>query len=683
MDSRKQKYIIIACLCLVVVGLSIGYAALSANLNINGTADVQGGSWEVKFLSDNKVVAKKGLAVCEIGTITNTSITGMSASLKAPGDSCTFKVQAKNTGSLNAGLSEVENKDLNLTFTGSGTDKINDEDLLKSNVTYEVYYGDTQINEKTIFDNIPILKPDDEETIILRIAFNKDSTKVPKEAVEVTGLDRTFIFGNIDTRPTTPEGTPVTCKVPSYVDTSGANAPVLNGDMIPVVYSENCEKWVKQDLNKSYDYSKQVWANAVTVTSDVRDEIKKAPAGTPIEMDNINTMWVWIPRYSYTIKSEDGGTNYFGKASFGNDSPSKALPGEIDVKFISKNVNELTGSAQYTEHTPTNWRTNEAFNFGGTSQSGIWVGKFEVTGTLDSQDVCVDETCNVSNVTIKPAEVSLRNQRVSSFFYAARSMQVSYADTYGFNENSGDLHMMKNDEWGAAAYLSQSKYGKYGNSNYSGKYKEVYQNKSNDFITGSSNGTPCQSNTTEPQYSYNDLTKLGEGRGQAGPGASTTGNIYGIYDMSGGTWDYTMGVLAYYEGGLPMSGYSARFNSGFTGKVYEDNTYVDFVNSSKAIPFPVEKYYNLYRVGATIDTMPTSPSLSKSDNACNGEVCYGHALSETSGWYDNGVGFVYREAPWSLRGGRYSDTTDAGVFRSNGAIGNTYIDYGSRFVLTP
>ncbi len=530
MDSRKQKYIIIACLCLVVVGLSIGYAVLSANLTINGTADVQGGSWEVKFLDSNKVVDKKGLATCDIGTISDTSITGMSALLKAPGDSCTFKVQAKNTGSLNAGLSDVENKEIGLTFEGSGDNKNQDEEMLKSNVSYEVYYGDTQINSQTNFDNIPILKPNDEETIILRISFNKDSTKVPKEAVEVTGLDRTFIFGNIDSRPTTPEGTPVTCKVPSYVDTSGANAPILNGDMIPVVYSENCEKWVKQDLNKSYDYSKQVWANAVTVTSDIRDEIKKAPAGTPIEMANINTMWVWIPRYSYTIKSENG-IDYFGKASFGNDTPSQKLPGEIDVKFISKNVNELTGSAQYTGETVSGWRTSDAFNFGETAQSGIWVGKFEVTGTLSSTNLCVDEACDVSGVTIKPGVTSLRIQRTASFFYAAKSMQKTYSSTYGFNANNGDLHMIKNDEWGAVAYLSQSRYGKYGNDNYSGANKEIYQNKSEKFITGSSNGTSGQ-NDTNTQYAYNDMTKLEEGQGQAGPGASTTGNIYGIYAIS-------------------------------------------------------------------------------------------------------------------------------------------------------
>ncbi len=409
-----------------------------------------------------------------------------------------------------------------------------------------------------------------------------------------------------------------------------------------------------------------------------REYYKKANIGTSINMDDINTMWVWIPRYSYTIKSEDG-TNYFGKASFGNNNPTQGLPGEIDVKFISK-VTE-TGNAQYTGNSPTNWRTNEAFDFGDEKRNGIWVGKFEVTGTLASTNLCVNEACNVSKVTIKPGVASLRNQQISSFFYAARSMQNN-TTTFGFSD-SGDLHMIKNDEWGAVAYLSQSKYGKYGNSDYKGRYKEVYQNKSTTFITGSSNGTPSQGSTKEPQYAYNDMTNLGEGQGQAGVGASTTGNITGIYDMSGGAWEYVMGVLAYYEDNSPMSGNSIAYNSGFTGKVWQNNTYVDFVNSSKAIAFPDAKYYNLYKVSTTSDGMPTIPDVTNSSKSCNGGVCYGQALLETLHWYGDYGGFVYNERPWSTRGALYSSAASGGIFDTSHSTGGDGDNGTTRFVLTP
>ena len=56
---------------------------------------------------------------------------------------------------------------------------------------------------------------------------------------------------------------------------------------------------------------------------------------------------------------------------------------------------------------------------------------------------------------------------------------------------------------------------------------------------------------------------------ETGTGASTTGNIYGVYDMSGGSWEYVMGVIKDNSSNNPMSGNSDTYNSGFTGKLYD------------------------------------------------------------------------------------------------------------------
>ncbi len=676
MVSRKQKYIIIGTLCLVVVCLSIGYAVLSASLKIEGSAKVES-KWDVVFLTEEIETTKTGTAECNIGKVTGTSIEGMSVVFNKPGDACTFTVPVKNIGNIPAKLVDVTGKSSNLTFLGESAD----QDILRNNVTYEVNYGKTPIKSTTDFSSIPILNKSATETVTLKATFLNSSTEMPAGEVIIGGLDRAFIYESVVEGDDSSTVTPVVDNIP--------DPPELNGDMIPVYYEATSDitgTWKKADVNNEnnnwYDYSNQKWANAVTVTGTKRNYYKnEAPVGTDISMDDINTMWVWIPRYSYTIKSENG-TEYYGKASFGNEKPTQALPGEIDVKFISK-VTE-TGSAQYTGDIPTNWRTNEAFDFGGEKKSGIWVGKFETTGSLSSNgQACVNETCDVSNITIKPGVASLRNQSVSSFFYAARSMQLHDTNMFGFAEEKGDLHMMKNDEWGAVAYLSQSKFGKYGNSNYKGKYKEIYQNKSSDFISGSSSGTISQSDTISTLYAYNDMTNLGDGQGQAGPGASTTGNIYGIYDMSGGTWEHVMGVLAYYEEPYPpLSGNTTVSNSGFSGKIYQNNTYVEFKNNVP-ISFPEEKYYNLYKVSITKENMPTNSFLTNSNKACNEWTCYGQALSETLGWYGDHTGFSYRSQPWLLRSGYYDYDSDAGIFGSGATPGNTYTYGGSRFVLTP
>ncbi len=405
-----------------------------------------------------------------------------------------------------------------------------------------------------------------------------------------------------------------------------------------------------------------------------RNYYKTADVDTVIPMSAINTMWVWIPRYSYTIKSEDG-TNYYGKKT-SCTMPTQKLPGEIDVKFISKDDERETGSAQYIGDEVSGWYTNEAFDFPETDtntpkkRGGIWVSKFEPTGTVSS---CTNTSCDVSSVTVKPNKTSIRSKTVSNFYFMSRSMQVSYADTYGFDKNSGDLHMMKNDEWGAVAYLSQSRYGKYGNSEYTGANKEVYINNDGGYITGHSGGGPSASSSAT-KYAYNDMTNLGDGQGQAGPGASTTGNITGIYDMSGGAYEYVMGVLEYDEQGVEdNAGKIATGSSGFKGLSSSGG-------ATGSYGLPNEKYYNKYK-----SANPTSSTWSsaKPESACNRGVCYGHALSETSSWYSDYAGFVNRSYPWFLRGGYYSYTTSAGVFGVNVLHGNSAGNSSCRLAFAP
>ena len=90
-----------------------------------------------------------------------------------------------------------------------------------------------------------------------------------------------------------------------------ANMPDLKEGMIPVKW--NGSVWVKADKeNKNkdwYDYStsSKKWANVVTVKESgtkSREEYMNASVGEPIAEDDITTMFVWIPRYSYKITSE-------------------------------------------------------------------------------------------------------------------------------------------------------------------------------------------------------------------------------------------------------------------------------------------------------------------------------------------------------------------------------------------
>ena len=413
------------------------------------------------------------------------------------------------------------------------------------------------------------------------------------------------------------------------------NAPVLDSNMIAVRY--NGSNWVKADssTNNWYNYDKQEWANAVTVSSSTRDTYLSAPTGTEIEMNDIETMWVWIPRYSYSIGSVDG-TNYYGKQGDYLDTiPTRALPGEIDIKFVDTNTKDR-GTARYIVSDgiqDNSWYTPDAFTFGEEELSGIWVGKFETSSSNPNASNGGGNTTEL-DVMIKPNVTSWRYINVNNAFNVSLKMNDE-GNRYGFSSDV-DTHMMKNSEWGVVAYLSQSKYGKLGNRNYTDENKEIYQNKSDQYITGCSWGHPGGTTSSDYgcQYTY-DIDIYGTG-------ASTTGTIYGIYDMSGSSWEYVVGNYNDVVG-----------NSGFSQPLTLDI-----------------KYYNKY----------TSSVLNE---LCNGKKCLSHALSETTGWYGDYQALVTESHPWLVRGGNYDDVIDAGSYNFGVVAGGTSGSYSFRLVMSP
>ena len=274
---------------------------------------------------------------------------------------------------------------------------------------------------------------------------------------------------------------------PVYVDNSGANTPVLAEGMIPVVYDEGLGIWLKADTNAGwYNYTDKIWANAVMVKNDAskeslcsrsRTDYIEAMPFTPIMEEDILAYYVWIPRYKYKL---------FNVSYSGGTSPSL-----IDVVFENKTAS--TGIAKCTtseigvetcqNKANGNYYTHPAFTFGNQELTGIWVGKFETTG-------------NDITPTIKPNEISLRNQNVSTQFITSQKFNsASYLTN--IETNQADAHMMKNIEWGAVAYLKQSKYGL--------GITDIAMNNSSGFYTGRSSGDPSKTDySSEGTYKYNE-----------------------------------------------------------------------------------------------------------------------------------------------------------------------------------
>ncbi len=428
--------------------------------------------------------------------------------------------------------------------------------------------------------------------------------------------------------------------------------PIVNteSNMIKVVWNEASSTWEKADSNNWYDYDFGKWANAVTVTSATRSKYQSASSGTAIPMNDIETMWVYIPRYSYTIGSEDG-ENYYGKkGAYLNSTPTLSLPGEVDVKFIKKSEKEF-GSAQYkVAEKRGGWRTPDGFTFGTEEISGIWVGKFETSSSNPSAQYGGGNVTNL-DVMIRPNVFCWRNIQVANIAIIGRNMTKS-GNRYGFNSSKLNSHAMKNSEWALPAYLSQSKYGKLGNRNYTGANKEIYQNKSL-YTTACSYGAPSVVDTNyRCHYMYSVRPE--------GTGASTTGTIYGIYDMSGGAWEYTMGD--YTQNQNKYSGKNTANNSGYTGLLGDGNNYI-------GKEWLEDRYYNFYTGNNPL-------------TACNGKPCITHALNETEEWYNGYVNMITAENPWLIRGGYLENGESSSIFAFYLESGYPFFVITFRMVLT-
>ncbi len=445
------------------------------------------------------------------------------------------------------------------------------------------------------------------------------------------------------------------------IDNSGANYPDLVQGLIPVVYNSATSKWVKADSESStstygwYDYTQKKWANAVLVTETNRATYKNATAGTEITDSDILAFYVWIPRYKYKVWNIN--------KVIGTDSYSARTTG-IDIQFESDT--NTTGTIicnNYSYATPSSdagspnetcigdngeYYTHPAFNFGGYEVKGFWIGKFELSSETPN---ATDGGGNSTTLTprILPSVVSWRSNTISNFNTVIQNMQKD-GNIYGLstNKDSTDSHMLTNMEWGAVAYLTNSNFGRCSG----GTCTEVTINNCSSYMTGIGADT-----VSAEQSSTTCTTDANKYNGAKGVFASTTGNVYGVYDMSGCSLEYVMGN---------MSGVADTYVFYSSSSGLANSWYDNYIN---------QKYINTY-ANYSIGTNQASYNRARLGDA-TGEV----AASNGYSWNDDYASFPYSNYSWFRRGGYYSNGFRASVFNFDIGTGYAYSAGSARTAL--
>lgn len=407
-----------------------------------------------------------------------------------------------------------------------------------------------------------------------------------------------------------------------YRDTilNGAD-PIISGDLIPVIIGNDGIVKKSSINNNYYSYGDKQWANAVILL----DKGISYAVGDTIPESNIESYFVWIPRYKYKIFNVTG-----------NDVIDDQT---IDIIFENKNTTPSTGT------TDGEWLTHPAFISFDTN--GLWVGKYEAgyKGALVETEARINSS-DSTKIIVKPNTYSWRSITVNN----------AYLASYNYNRTL-DSHMMKNTEWGAVAYLSHSVYGidsSIRTNNNSGNltgYASVIEQTcgyTNSMATCNAWGTTSE--FTQP-YTLGIM-------------ASTTGNISGIYDMSGGALEYVMGLLF--------------------------NVNTPYYGSSGMSSLPNTKYYDKYTGSYSVQRIlgDATGEIGPTESWDYTGLEYSDGVTSTIGYAtigswdkDMADSFVTSSCPWFIRGGGYNDGVTAGIF--NYIIGNGNSDryYSFRLVL--
>lgn len=164
--NKKSKNVLLLVVLIAIIGIAVGYAALSQSLVLNGTATVKGASeWSVHF-KDGKVERKSDVGVSdETIAINADELTGTFGATLEPGASVCYRVTVINDGSIGAVYQDYVVTDNNATdYVTCEVSKATDGDELAINATHDFL---VTLSCKEM-DNLPA----DEVTEEFTVTFN-------------------------------------------------------------------------------------------------------------------------------------------------------------------------------------------------------------------------------------------------------------------------------------------------------------------------------------------------------------------------------------------------------------------------------------------------------------------------------------------------------------------------------
>lgn len=486
---------------------------------------------------------------------------------------------------LDINLSNINYTNISNVFRIKFNDITPDNIYILSNGKMSYYYNTT--NNKFIFeiDNKVVesnqYKIEKGTWYILGYTYSNNKLSF---YINGTNLSTHNISGTLTTRNTLKIGTDKTFKELSNIEI---------GDIY--IYNDILtEEEIKNNYNTTINiiYDSLVVGYNDFEPKTIKEYYLSQNLGTSIKNEDILQLYVWIPRYKYKLWNVTGtnGIDNYDAYKKGIDivfEKNTESSGVIKCEKLICYSDDLM-ITKVTKNDNGKYYTHPAFSTKEKELTGIWVSKYEISTsstscTQENQNGCL---ANDLEVESKQGNIAWRNNYLSYFYQNIKKM-----------DENNNYNIIKNSEWGAITYLTHSKYGICNNN----QCTELVANKT--YISG------------------NELKD------------STTGNIYGVFDMAGSATEFV--ISNYSSDGKNLN----LLNTHFGETILDKDDY--------------ELYYDNYFI--------------------LGDATKELALSNGN-WYNNHSTFIEDTNNWFIRGG-IGPTNNSGIFYYNATtdIANEYI----------
>ena len=373
MRTRQKQRIIIGTLCAVIIGLTVGYAVLSGQLNINGTSGITS-DFNILFTNIEEGTMNGAKTINK--QITNSTTATFTIALEKPSSSGEYLITVENRGNIDAYVESI-----------NGIEEANS--TVPTDITFSI--EDIAVNDK--------LKAKESKVFKVKVNWDSNSTSIPNTNKDLT-LKINFVQ---DTGSTTPSETALASVTQNLLDSStDGTYNYMDGTYLKGNQDSNYvwfDGFLWRIMGKNSDGSIRM------ITEENVTAIPWGSENTALDYDNsyVND---WLNNYFYPkLKDKDLLVNQTWCSETATDSSSARETCTNNLSTVPKSVGLISVDEYNLASSSSSYLYNSQYCWTSTPNSASNTWSMIYNGSANNYDVAgasgVRPVANInSDVTI-------------------------------------------------------------------------------------------------------------------------------------------------------------------------------------------------------------------------------------------------------------------------------------------